>query len=365
MNSRQVAARSLSVREYSGNGTVTAHDGPPSRCRGDPAAHFPDVSCGGPTTLNSNAIRLPARRLAQAAAATVLAAAPMVLAGAGTAHATGGEGKASAVVLRTGLDVSLLDKTVHAPLAVSLNDVQAPASADRTALTARLDGVGGGKPFSLLRADVAQAKATVDKQRAEGSTNLVRAKVHLPGLPLLSLIEVRQVTAKAVCAVGQRPVAESEVLGPVTVLGQQVTLSAGGTTEVKVPGIGEVRLDLSQKSTTTRTAAATALELDVSVNPLKLNVADVKGTVTLVGATCETPAKAAVVPSAPAEPSAEPSAPPAEEKPEEPGVKPQSGGENLAETGGSSMTPYLAGGAVALLAAGAAAFHFTRKPRNT
>lgn len=29
------------------------------------------------------------------------------------------------------------------------------------------------------------------------------------------------------------------------------------------------------------------------------------------------------------------------------------------------MTPYLAGGAVALLAAGAAAFHFTRKPRNT
>lgn len=326
---------------------------------------FPDVSCGGPTTLNSNAIRLPARRLAVTAAATVLAAAPTVLAGAGTAHATGGEGKASAVVLRTGLDVSLLDKTVHAPLAVSLNEVQAPASADRTALTARLDGVGGGKPFSLLRADVAQAKATVDKRRAEGFTNLVRAKVHLPGLPLLSLIEVRQVTAKAVCAVGQRPSAEAEVLGHVTVLGQRVTLSAGGTTEVKVPGIGDVRLDLSKRSTTTRTAAATALELDVSVNPLKLNVADVKGTVTLVGATCETPAKAAVAPPTPAEPSTEPSAPPAEEKPAEPGVKPQSGGENLAETGGSSMTPYLAGGAVVLLAAGAAAFHFTRRPRNT
>ncbi|MGX2997946.1 SCO1860 family LAETG-anchored protein [Streptomyces sp. JNUCC 64] len=313
----------------------------------------------------SNAFRLPARRLGVTAAATALAAAPTVLAGATTAHATGGTGGASAVVLRTGLDVSLLDKTVNVPLKVSLNEVQAPASADKTALTTRLDGVGGGQPFTVLRADVAQARATVDEKRAEGSTRLVRAKVNLPGLPLVSLIEAEQVTAKALCAVGRRPVAESNVLGRVTVLGKRVTLTAGGTTRVEVPGVGEVRLDLSQRSTTSRTAAATALELKVAVNPLKLNVSEVNGTVTLAGATCRTPAAPAV-----AEPPAEPSAPaerPEEkpgEKPEE-GTKPQTGpGENLAETGGSSATPYLAGGAALLLAGGAGALYLTRRARR-
>jgi hypothetical protein len=69
-----------------------------------------------------------------------------------------------------------------------------------------------------------------------------------------------------------------------------VSVSAGGPTEVKVPGVGEVRLDLAQRETTSRTAAATALELTVSINPLNLNVADVTGTVTLAKATCETPA---------------------------------------------------------------------------
>src|SRR5882672_9839933 len=104
---------------------------------------------------------MPARRFAATAAATVLAAGPAVLAGAGSAHATDDEGRASAVVLRTGLDVSLLNKTVNVPLTVSLNAVQAPQSAEKTALTAQLDGVDGGQPFSVLRADVASAKATV------------------------------------------------------------------------------------------------------------------------------------------------------------------------------------------------------------
>ncbi|MFE9660632.1 SCO1860 family LAETG-anchored protein [Streptomyces sp. NPDC005955] len=311
--------------------------------------------------MNSNAFRLPARRLGVTAVATALAAASTVLVGAGSAHATGGEGKASAVVLRTGLDVSLLNKTVNVPLTVSLNDVQAPASADKTALTARLDGVEGGKPFTVVRAAAAQARATVERGRAEGFSNLVRARVNVPGLPLLSLIEVEKVTAQAVCAVGRRPVAEANVLGPVTVLGKTVTLTARGTTEVEVPGVGEVRLDLSQRATTTRTAAATALELKVSINPLKLNVAEVNGTVTLARATCETPA-------APA--SAAPSTPPRQEpeasvKPAEQGTKPQTGpGEDLAETGGSSATPYVAGGAALLLAGGVSALYFTRRARR-
>ncbi|MFC9928252.1 SCO1860 family LAETG-anchored protein [Streptomyces sp. NPDC127190] len=291
--------------------------------------------------MNSNNFRLPARRLAAAVTVTALAAAPAAL-GAGTAHATTDHGRASAVVLRTGLDVSLLNKTVDVPLAVSLNEVRAPQSADRTALSARLDGVDGGKPFTVLGADVAQARATATAQRAEGSVRLAHARLHVPGLPLLSLIEVDTVTAKATCEAGKAPTAEANVLGAVTVLGKRVTLTAGGPTQVTVPGVGEVRLDLAQRRTTSRTAAATALRLKVSVNPLKLNVADVEGTVTLAEATCQSPA----APSAPASTHPVPSHDPAAE------VRPQGARADLAETGGSSATPYLAGGALALVLAG-------------
>jgi LPXTG-motif cell wall-anchored protein len=300
--------------------------------------------------LNSNNFRMPARRLAAAATVTALAAAPAVL-GAGAAHATGDHGRASAVVLRTGLDVSLLNKTVDVPLAVSLNEVQAPQSADRTALSARLDGVAGGRRFTVLGADVASAKATVTARRAEGSVRLVDARMHVPGLPLLSLIEVGTVTAKATCEAGKAPVADADVLGAVTVLGKRVTLTAGGPTEVKVPGVGEVRLDLAQRRTTTRTAAATALELKVSVNPLKLNVADVEGTVTLAKATCESPA---VPPTRHPVPSHDPAA----------DVKPQGSQADLAETGGSSATPYIAGGALALLLLGGGAVTVARRRKG-
>ncbi|CAO0837887.1 LPXTG cell wall anchor domain-containing protein OS=Streptomyces microflavus OX=1919 GN=Smic_15700 PE=4 SV=1 [Streptomyces microflavus] len=255
--------------------------------------------------------------------------------------------------------------------------MQAPASAEKTALTVNLDGVAGGRPVSVLRADVATANATVDKNKAEGYTNLAKARVHVPGLPLLSLIEVEKVTSKALCEVGKEPVAESNVLGHVKVLGKKVTLSAGGPTRVAVPGVGEVSLDLSSTETTSRTAAATALRLKVSVNPLNLNVAEVEGDITLAEATCETP-KAPKTPEKP-------------EKPEQPGgsdggstdggstggdtggdapdVKPQTGSDagkapttaNLAETGGSSTTPYLAGGAALLLAIGAGATVVARR----
>ncbi|QCW77213.1 hypothetical protein EQG64_06090 [Streptomyces sp. S6] len=352
------------------------------------------VSCGGSTILNSNTFRLAA--LAVAAAPVALFAAVPAQAAPAT-PATGGEGKASAVVLRTGLDVSLLNKSVQVPLKVTLNEVQAPASAEKTALTVNLDGVEGGEPVSVLRADVATADATVDEKKAEGYTNLAKARVHVPGLPLLSLIEVEKVTSKALCEVGKAPVAESNVLGHVSVLGKKVTLSAGGPTRVAVPGVGEVSLDLSKTETTSRTAAATALQLKVAVNPLDLNVAEVNGEVTLAGATCETP-----------------------KKPEKPGTtdggatngstggstggdtggstggsdggstggdtggssggstgstggdqgdggagtKPQTGSDttpNLAETGGSSSTPYLAGGAALLLAVGAGATVVARR----
>ncbi|MER6071336.1 SCO1860 family LAETG-anchored protein [Streptomyces sp. NPDC001817] len=300
--------------------------------------------------MNSHNFRMPARRLAAAATVTALAAAPVAL-GAGAAHATTDHGRASAVVLRTGLDVSLLDKTVDVPLAVSLDEVQAPRSADRTALSARLDGVADGRPFAVLGADVAQAKATVTARRAEGSVRLVDARLHVPGLPLLSLIEVGTVTAKATCEAGKAPVADANVLGAVTVLGKRVTLTAGGPTEVKVPGVGEVRLDLAQRSTTSRTAAATALRLKVSVNPLRLNVADVEGTVTLAKATCESPT---VPPTGHPVPSHDPAA----------DVRPQGARQDLAETGSSSATPYVAGGALALVLLGAGAVTVARRRKS-
>ncbi|GLX48030.1 LPXTG cell wall anchor domain-containing protein [Streptomyces hygroscopicus subsp. hygroscopicus] len=323
---------------------------------------------GGPTALNSTNFRLPVRRLAAAATVTALATAPAVL-GAGTAHATENPGRATAAVLRTGLDVSLLDKSVDIPLAVSLNEVRAPQSADRTALSARLDGVANGNPFTVLDADVAQSRATVTDRRAEGSVRLVHARLHVPGLPLLSLIEVDTVTARATCEVGKAPSADAKILGTVTVLGRRVTVTAGGPTEVKVPGVGEVRLDLARHGTTSRTAAATALQLKVSVNPLKLNVADVEGTVTLAKATCESPmAPPAGHPVQSHDPAsgANPGSGTTSKDAPASDVKPQGGASNadLAETGGNPATPYIAGGAVALLAVGGGAVMVARRRRS-
>ncbi|MEU6843161.1 SCO1860 family LAETG-anchored protein [Streptomyces sp. NPDC046716] len=303
-------------------------------------------------------------RLAVTATAAVLAAGPAALATAGPAAATGDHGgKAGAVVLRTGLDVSLLNKTVNVPLRVALNEVQAPASAEKTALTARLDGVDGGQPFSVLRADVAKARATVDDKKAEGFTQLVHAKVHVPGLPVLSLIQVDQVTSKALCEAGKKPVAESNLLGSVTVLGKKVTLTAGGTTRVDVPQIGEVSLALSETSTTSTTAAASALHLKVSVNPLKLNVAEVNGEVTLAGATCTAP-KAA--PAEDPKPQGGKPEKPVEAAPVENKTEPKTETKaDLAETGGDSNTPYIAGGAIVLLVAGGGAVAMARKGRRS
>ncbi|MGI5453739.1 SCO1860 family LAETG-anchored protein [Streptomyces sp. CA-249302] len=315
--------------------------------------------------MNGKNFRMPARRLATVATATALAAGPAVLAAAGTAHATTDQGRASAVVLRTGLDVSLLNKTVNVPLTVSLNQVEAPQSAEKTALTAKLDGVDGGQPFSVLDAEVATAKATATAAKAEGYTNLAHAKLHVPGLPLLSLIEVDQVTAKATCEAGKEPVATSNLLGSVTALGKKVTLTAGGTTDVKVPGVGEVRLDLSKTEKTSRTAAATALELKVSVNPLKLNVAEVEGTVTLAKATCEAPKTAAATTPTPSKDPAAGSDSGSGSGSGDVKAQGAAGDEaNLAETGGSSMTPYIAGGAIALVVAGGGAVALARRGRS-
>ncbi|MFE6685295.1 SCO1860 family LAETG-anchored protein [Streptomyces sp. NPDC057743] len=316
------------------------------------------------------------RRIGATLVAAVLTAGPAVaLAAAPAAYAADNDGRthgtSGAVVLRTALDVGLLDKTLDVPVRAELNDVHAPASADKTALTVRLDGIDGGRPVSLLRADVATARATADGRRAEGYAHLVRARVQLPGLPTTPLAEVQQVTARAVCAAGQHPRAEAQLLGDLVVLGKRVALRAGGSTEVKVPGVGEVRLDLSQKSTTSTGAAATALQLKVAVNPLKLNVAEVHGQVTLARATCTTPHGTPDKPGQPHQPGT--GGDTAGQTGGHTGgtqVNSGTGGarsateQHLAETGGSSATPYLAGGAALLVAGGAGALGYARHRRN-
>lgn len=336
------------MRKDSGVEAVGARNVPHWRRDG---SHLP----GGSTTLNSNTFRMPVAALLATGAVALLAAPPALATGsAGPTGSRPGEGKASAVVLRTGLDVGLLNKTVHIPLKATLNEVSAPADAAKTALTVTLDGVEGGKPVSILRADVATSKATADSRRAAAEANLAKARIHVPGLPLLSLIEVEKVTSKAVCEAGKKPVASSNVLGTVTVLGKKVTLSAGGPTKVEVPLVGLVSLELSTAETTSTTAAAAALRLKVSVNPGKLNVAEVDGEIVLAEARCESPA-------APA-PSPSPS--------KLPDVKPQTGTAggsgteaDLAETGGGSLTPFVTGGALILLGFGAAALVMTRRGR--
>ncbi|MFJ9470901.1 SCO1860 family LAETG-anchored protein [Streptomyces caniferus] len=313
------------------------------------------------------------RRLGATFVATALTAGSALLLGAVPAHATGdhgaARGTADAVVLRTGLNVGLLHKTLDVPLNAVLNEVHAPASAARTALTVRLDGIDHGRPFSVLRADAATARATAGHGRTEGYANLVKAKVRLPGLALLSLIEVQQVIAKAVCEAGERPRAEANVLGDVRVLGKRVRLTAGGTTDVKVPGVGQVRLDLSRKSVLSKSAAATALDLKVSLNPLKLGVAEVHGRVTLAHAGCTAPGVKAPGHNGSGgatggtEPAGE-TKPAGGKDTEVTGTGSRPSTQNLAETGGSSATPYLAGGAALLVAVGAGSVGYARRRRN-
>ncbi|KOU64319.1 MULTISPECIES: SCO1860 family LAETG-anchored protein [Streptomyces] len=307
--------------------------------------------------MNSNTFRMPAAALLATGAVALLTAPPASATGGTPA---GGEGKSGAVVLRTGLDVGLLN-TVHIPMKATLNEVSAPATAEKTALTVTLDGVEGNQPVSVLRADVATSKATADKAGAQAEANLAKARVHVPGLPLLSLIEVEKVTSKAVCEAGKKPVASANVLGTVTVLGKKATLSAGGPTKVEVPGVGAVSLELSSTQTTSTTAAAAALRLKVALNPLNLNVAKVDGEIVLAEAHCESPTGPAPTTKAPGQPDIKTQTGTGTATTAGPGSVPGPTDANLAETGGGSLTPFITGGALTLLALGGGALFLTRR----
>ncbi|MCQ4080779.1 LPXTG cell wall anchor domain-containing protein [Streptomyces sp. RB6PN25] len=321
---------------------------------------------------------MPARRSAAAIGAAVgLAAGALALTPSAQAAspASSGDGRATATVLRANLDASLLQDKANVPLHAVLDDVHAPADAHQNTLNAKVQAPVNGGQFNILTADVAAASATADQQKTEGYANLVNAKVELPGLPE-PVLQAKVLTARATCVAGEHPTANASLL-KLVVLGKAQEVKVGQTITVPVPGVGQVSVDLTTTNTTSSTAAATALGLHISVNPLKAGIADLEGNVTLAHATCEAPSGGGSTGGSTGGGSTSGST----------GGGNTSGGstsgasqgassgttagstagtgEHLAETGASSNTPYIAGGAVALVVAGGAVVYVTRRRRSS
>ncbi|MHA6763484.1 SCO1860 family LAETG-anchored protein [Streptacidiphilus sp. PAMC 29251] len=323
--------------------------------------------------------RRSAAALGALAAVSLVAATGQPAAAASDGHPAG---SASAVTARISLDVALLN-SLDVPVDVSLNSVHAPQSADGSVLTATVQGAAGG-PQTLVDAKVGHSSAVVDKDGARASADLVTADVKVPGLLLRDVVTVDEVKAKADCPAHGRPTAEVNVLGDVSVLGTKVSLTAVGPTHVEAPGIGVVDVQFSKKSVTSRTAAATALEVNVTVNPGKLNVVKVSGKVELASVRCalgkETgggapgtpPVSVTTTPAAPSSPAGPSSAPavPVSVTTSQPASAttapaPAPARVDLAETGGGSSTPVITGAALVLLGAGTGAVVLTRRRRRS
>ena len=349
-----------------------------------------------------HAIRRSAAAFGALAAVSLFAAGPSAYAAA-PANASGeGIGSASATTARLGLDVRLLNSTVDIPVDVTLNSVSAPGDKDGSVLTATVSGVGDG-PLSLVDAKVGHSSATADSSGSQAAVDLLDARVNVPGLLGTGLLRIDTVHARADCPAGGQPSADVDVLGNVDVLGENVSLSAAGPTQVAVPGVGKVSLWLSRKTVTSRSAAATALELEVSINPLQLNVAQVTGQVELAAVSCHegpgaqgggspspsgstTPTGTATgaptgapssssTPTSGAAPSggvsatagADPSgsaAAPVSAQPAAATGDPAAGSSSLAETGGGGDAPMIGGLALVLVGVGAGGVFYARRRRS-
>ncbi|MFI9329953.1 SCO1860 family LAETG-anchored protein [Kitasatospora sp. NPDC052868] len=315
-------------------------------------------------------------------ASALLAVPPAYATGpAASPPAAASPGKARAVTAELDLDVSLLNKTVDVPVNVSLNKVETPAQRDGSMLTATVDGVDQKGPVTLVKADVGTSVTRSDAKGTAASVRLVNADVHAPGLPATTLLGLEALSSEVTCPVDGPPTADVVAPARLTVLGKPVTLGLYGPTKVDVPLIGSVSVEFSKKSTTSATAAASALEVQVEVNPLNLNVAKVSGRITVASVSCEKPtapatptaapsssAPVAPAPSAPApattaavQPVADATSPAGRRAVPQAATASPTG--SLAATGSSGSTGPLAAGAVALLAAGGCALLATRRRR--
>ncbi|MEV6208844.1 SCO1860 family LAETG-anchored protein [Kitasatospora sp. NPDC051914] len=299
---------------------------------------------------------MPSRSSVRAVAASLAASALAVSLPAAAAHATGptpSAGSARAVTAEVDLDVSLLDKAVHIPVEATLNKVQTPAQRDASMLTAAVDGVDRGRPVTLVKADVGRSVTRVDEHGTFASVTLADADLHAPGLPATTLLGLQALSAEATCPVDGQPSAKVTSPLKLTVLGRPVTVGLNSPSRVTVPAVGTVEVEFSKKTVTSATAAASALEVSVDVNPLNLNVARVTGRVTVASVSCEKPGPSPVVQTSKAaqKPTAADLQGPAE----------QAGA--LAATG-SSGTGFMAGGAVTLLVTGGAVVWASRRRRG-
>ncbi|GJF30821.1 LPXTG cell wall anchor domain-containing protein [Kitasatospora sp. NE20-6] len=289
----------------------------------------------------------------RAVTAAGLAASALALPAAAHADTPGpSAGSARAVTAELDLHVSLLDKAVDVPVNITLNKVQTPAERDGSVLTAKVDGVDRGRPVTLVKAEAGKSVTHVDARGTSASVTLAGADLHVPGLSGLTLLGLEALTAEVTCPVDGQPTAKVSSPVRLTVLGRPVTVGLNSPTRVVVPAVGTVEVEFSRRNVTSATAAASALELSVDVNPLNLNVARVTGRVTVASVSCEKPAPSRVVQTTSAAPSTT-----AANRPAPPKEAPV-----LAATG-STGTGTLLAGAAALLVAGGAVTWTTRRRR--
>ncbi|MEU1420509.1 SCO1860 family LAETG-anchored protein [Kitasatospora sp. NPDC005751] len=288
---------------------------------------------------------------------------------AASAAPTATAGRARAVTAELALDVQLLSK-VDVPVNLALNKVESPAQREGSLLTAKVDGVDQQGPVTLVKADVGTSVVKSDAKGTAASVKLVNADVHAPGLPATTLLGLEALSSSVTCPVDGPPTADVTAPAKLTVLGKPVTLSLYGPTDVDVPLVGRVSVEFSKRATTSTTAAASALEVRIEVNPLNLNVAKVTGKITVASVSCEKPT-APVTPTpsvTPTAPGTVPAVQPAVDATSTPPgrtARPQAtataAGGNLAATGGSDATGPLAAGAAALVAVGGGALWVTRR----
>ncbi|MFI9588431.1 SCO1860 family LAETG-anchored protein [Streptomyces sp. NPDC052236] len=326
-----------------------------------------------------------------ARAAALLGASALVIGGAlvagGPAYAvpvderSGSTGKATAVAARADLDVSVKG-TGNVPVKAALSDVSAPGDAQQTLLTAKVNGANNGQPSTLVKAKVAHSSAKANAQRSVGDVKLVGVRAYAPGLPANPLLSADVLKATASCETGKKPTAKAALADNVSVLGKPVTVNGPGNQHVEVPGVGTVDLVLEDATTTDSTGAATALRLKYTVTPAQLGVVKASGEIVLAEATCAMPNSSAATnggsdnggsdsggsdggategSSTGGQSSGSNGAEDGNSTDNQPSTQTGDDGENLAETGGNSATPIIAGVGGALILGGAAMYLIRRR----
>ncbi|MGI5193066.1 SCO1860 family LAETG-anchored protein [Streptomyces sp. CA-288835] len=312
-------------------------------------------------------------------------------------ESSGSTGRATAVAARADLGVSV-EGVGDVPVKQALGDLSAPGDAHQTLLTAEVNGANKGQPTTLVKAKIAHSSVKADAHRSVGDVKLVGVRAYAPGLPADPLLTADLLKATASCETGKKPTAKATLADNVTVLGKPVPVNGPGDQHVEVPGVGTVDLVLENATTTDSTGAATALRLKYTVTPAKLGVVKASGEIVLAEATCAMPdgsgaahdgsdsdglsghgsdgdgsgSGVAEGGSSDGQSSAESTgsnsaedAKNADAAGNQPNTQTGDDDLSLAETGGNSATPVIAGVGGALLLSGAAAVYLMRRRRTS